>query len=143
MAIINRTAIISNEDTESCLRKILREEGYELTPLRACGEMGVDIVAKRGRKSFYIEVIGYKSSGPARARDFFQAFFRAVSRIKDGAKNCAIAMPSRAKRGLNQRARQYGESWTRIGEAFPELEIWLVDVENRTYERSTWNYWLK
>lgn len=136
-------AIISNKDAESCLRKILEAEGYELTSHRTYGETGVDIIAKRGRKSFYIEVIGYKSSGPARAKDFFQAFFRAISRIKDGAKNCVIAMPIQAERGLNRRAHQYGESWTRIGEAFPELQIWLVNVGSCSYKKTPWNCWLK
>lgn len=134
---------INNEDTEDCLRKLLKAEGYDLTPYRLHGETGVDILAKKATVSLYIEVIGYKAAGPARAKDFFEAFFRAISRIKDGAKKCVIAMPSLAERGLPNRARQYGKVWTRLGEAFPELEIWLVDTEKGTYKRTKWNQWLK
>ena len=134
-------SIVRNDDTENCLREILQGEGYDLTPRRGIGETGVDIVAKKGSEEFHIEVIGHKSSGPARAKDFYEAFFRAVSRLKDGAKRCVIAMPHLAKRGLPARARQYGVAWERIGIAFPELQIWLVNVEKKTYEKSEWNRW--
>ncbi len=101
-------AIITSNSTERCIRSLLEVQGYQLSSPRAPGETGFDILAQKGRKRIYIEVIGYKASGPARARDFFQAFFRAISRIKDGAKYCVIAMPSLAERGLVQRAHQYG-----------------------------------
>ena len=52
-------------------------------------------------------------------------------------------MPSLAERGLPKRASQYGEAWTRIGEAFPELQIWLVDVDKFSYTKTSWNCWLK
>jgi len=136
-------AIITSNSTECCIRSLLEVQGYQLSSPRAPGETGFDILAQKGRKSIYIEVIGYKTSGPARAKDFFQAFFRAISRIKDGAKYCVIAVPSLAERGLVKRAYQYGEAWTRIGEAFPELQIWLVDVDNFSYKTTSWNYWLK
>ena len=134
-------SIVKNEETEGCLRELLVTEGYQLSKERCWGETGVDIIAKRGGENIHIEVMGYKSSGPARAKDFFQGFFRAVSRVKDGATVCALAMPVNAKQGLPARASQYGEAWTRIGNAFPELEIWLVDIDQRTYEKSIWNQW--
>jgi hypothetical protein len=134
-------SIVKNSFAERCLRETLQSEGYKLSPNRQFGETGVDVIASRGDDIFHIEVIGYKSSGPARAKDFYESFFRAVSRLKDGAKRCVIAMPNFAKRGLPTRARQYGEAWIRIGKAFPELEIWLIDVENKTIERSSWNQW--
>jgi len=136
-------AIITNKDTEYFLRKLLEAEGFRLTPYRTHGETGFDIFAEKDGKSFHIEVIGYKSSGSARAKDFYEAFFRAISRIKEGAERCIIAMPSLAERGLPQRARQYGEAWTRIGKAFPELQIWLIDTENQTYKVTHWNHWLR
>ena len=127
-----------------CLRTILIEiEGYELSKLLPNGFTGCDIIAQKGRETIHIEVIGYKTSGPARARDFFQAFFRAISRIRIGATHCVIAMPDRAKRGLPIRAHNYGQAWTRIGNAFPELQIWLVDVDRCSYEVTSWNSWLK
>ena len=134
-------SLVKNADAEQCLRGILKNQGYELSPERRHGETGVDVIARQADDTFHIEVIGYKSSGPARAKDFYESFFRAVSRLKDGAETCVIAMPSNAKRGLPARASHHGEAWTRIGQAFPELAIWLIDVEDRTIERSTWNQW--
>ena len=135
-------AIVSNKDTENCLRAILKSNGYTLNPERAYGETGVDILALKGQEESHIEVIGYKSSAPARAKDFYESFFRAVSRLKDGATRCVIAIPINAKHGLPARARQYGEAWTRIGHTFPELEIWLVDIENKALTRTMWNDWV-
>ena len=132
-----------NSEVERCLRTLLETDGFELTPCRTHGETGVDIIAKKGVKSLHIEVIGYKARGPACAKDFFEAFFRAISRINDGAKTCIIAQPTAAEKGLPKRARQYGEAWRRIGETFPELQIWLIDTENYTYKASEWNDWLR
>lgn len=136
-------SIVKNSDAEQCLRAILKSEGYELNPTRRFGETGVDVIAIRDADTFHIEVIGYKSSGPARAKDFYEVFFRAISRLKDGAKNCVIAMPINAKIGLPARASHYGTAWARIGVAFPELEIWLIDTEKIAIERSTWCEWGK
>ena len=133
---------VTNAATEACLRDLLGREGYSLNDPRGIGELGVDIVATNGSEEIHIEVIGYKSSGPARAKDFYEAFFRAVSRIKDGATRYVIAMPHLARRGLPQRARQYGVAWSMIGETFTGLEIWLVDVEDKVLDRSRWNDWL-
>lgn len=44
-----------------------------------------------------------------------------------------------ARRG----ARQHRVAWTRIAQAFPELEIWLVDVEALDYQRTSWMEWLR
>jgi hypothetical protein len=134
-------SIVTNSDTERCLRTVLKSEGYELSFERGYGETGVDVIASRDSDTVHIEVIGYKSSGPARAKDFYESFFRAISRVKDGAKRCVIAMPINAKIGLPARANQYGIAWNRIGAAFPELEIWLIDINNMVIERSTWDAW--
>jgi hypothetical protein len=135
-------SLIKSSDAEEALRHALRAEGFRLTQKRANGETGVDILATRRGRTVHIEVIAFKSSAPARSKDFMQSFFRAISRIKDGATRCVIALPSRWENGLPQRARQYGVAWRRIGNAFPELEIWLIDVPKRSYEASTWNEWL-
>jgi len=134
---------VNNKDAEECMRELLKAEGYELDKTKKHGETGVDILATKGRESFHIEVIGYKSSGPARARDFFEAFFRVISRLNNGATHCVIAMPKQAVKGLPRRAEQYRIAWNRIEKAFPELEVWLIDVENRTYERAEWGVWLR
>lgn len=135
-------SIVKNSAAEKCLREILEREGYVLSPELGPGQTGVDIVAERNGSQIHIEVIGHKSSGPARAKDFYEVFFRAVSRLKDGATECVIALPDLAVRGLPARARQYGVAWYRIGDAFPELQIWLVDIDAKKYEKTTWNQWL-
>lgn len=135
-------SIVSGENTERCLRQLLKDEGYRLSPLRKCGETGVDIIARKSNETLYIEVIGFKSSPPARSKDFYQVFFRAISRIKDNVKSCVIALPERFQRGFPGRVKQYRVGWERIGKAFPELEIWLIDVDNNKYKRTKWSEWL-
>lgn len=134
-------SIISNSAAESALRVALERQGFALSNPRGNGETGVDILAAKDGKAIYIEVIGHKSSPPARAKDFFESFFRAISRIKDGAELCVIALPDLAERGLPSRAAHYGTAWKRLGDAFPEVEIWLVNVKKQTYERTSWNQW--
>src|SRR5207237_741037 len=134
-------ALVSNQETEECLRACLTAEGYALSVLRTHGQTGVDILAKKGDEEVFIEVIGFKQSPPARAKDFYEVFFRAVSRLVNGAKHCVIALPRRSELGLPARAKHYGEAWPRIGKAFPELSIWLVDTEARSYRRTTWDEW--
>jgi hypothetical protein len=135
-------SIVSNQAAETSLRRALEREGYTLNRLRNYGETGVDILATLGATKLYIEVIGHKSSPPARSKDFYEAFFRAISRTSEGAEHCVMALPNLAGRGLPSRAKHYGAAWRRLGEAFPELQIWLIDVENDTYEKSSWNRWL-
>ena len=54
--------------------------------------LGEGLKEVRAAECPYIEVIAYKSSGPARAKDFYEAFFRAISRLDDGATECVIAI---------------------------------------------------
>ena len=70
--------------------------------------------------------------------DFYQVFFRAVSRLNLGATKCVMAMPNEFGRGLTSRVNQHRVAWIRIGEVFPELEIWLVDVTKGEIERLQW-----
>jgi hypothetical protein len=130
-----------NKEVESALRNRLISEGYSLTKMRGKGETGVDIVAERNGHKCYIEVIGFKKNPSMRSKDFFEVFFRAISRLKVGAHQIIIALPSRFGNGLNQRAQNYGEAWHRLGKAFPELAIWLVDGDGN-YKETTWNEWI-
>jgi poly-gamma-glutamate capsule biosynthesis protein CapA/YwtB (metallophosphatase superfamily) len=132
---------VANVEVETCLREILIRDGYSLNPQRSHGETGVDIVATRNGERYHIEAIGYKVSGPARAKDFYESFFRIVSRLNDGATHCVLALSQRAKVGLPARAKQHRVAWLRIADAFPELEIWLVDTQSRSYTRTTWREW--
>jgi len=106
---------VSNPRAEDAVRRIMMSEGYKVSSPRARGETGVDLIATRGEERIHIEVIGYSDKPPKRALDFFQAFFRAVSRLKDGATSCVIALPKEYQRGLPQRVAQYGPAWNRLG----------------------------
>ena len=108
-----------------------RERGY--------GETGADIIARQDDTEIHIEVIGYKKQGPMRGKDFFEEFFRAVSRLNNpNVTTCVMAMPKEFGLGLRTRANNHRVAWERIGDAFPELEIWLVDVANNEVERLLW-----
>jgi hypothetical protein len=135
-------AVITNRQVEGCLRDCLRREGFELTQSKGNGETGVDLIATKGRRHAYIEVIGFRSQPPTRSRDFFEIFFRAISRLEDGAKEIVVALPARFGEGLPSRAKHYGEAWRRIGAAFPELRIWLVNPKENTYRETKWSDWL-
>lgn len=135
--------LIPNNEVERVLRICLRKDSYKLSSPRKHGETGVDLIAQKGNKKHFIEVIGFQGAKSERSKQFYEIFFRSISRLKDGAKSIVIALPERFGNGLNQRASQYGEAWTRIGEAFPELEIWLVNCEQPySYNRTKWNDWL-
>src|SRR5438067_561073 len=92
--------LVKSDDVEAALRKILKKDGYSLCRQRRVGENGVDILAKRRSKMLHIECIGYKSSRPARAKDFYESFFRVTSRLNDGATRLILAMSHRAGVGL-------------------------------------------
>lgn len=132
----------SGEQVESVLRRLLPRQGYQLlNNPRKQGETGADIIARKGDVQVFIECIGYQENPPLRSKQFYEGFFRTVSRLKDGATRCVLALPTRFNKGRNQRAKQYGEAWTRIGDAFPELEIWPVNVKGNTYDEHKWNDW--
>jgi len=135
------SSTISSDSVENCLRKILLTEGYSLSRKRQYGETGVDILAKKDKEIFHIEVIGYKSSPPRRSMEFYQVFFRAISRLEDQSSHCVLALPVQFRVGLPQRVNQYRTAWNRIAKAFPELEIWLINVEVSTYQRTKWSDW--
>jgi hypothetical protein len=134
-------AVVTSRDVETAVRLVLAERGYELSIVRTHGETGADIVGTKGDDIVHIEAIALKSSPPARAKDFYESFFRAVSRLTPTRSACAIALPARFGMGLHQRARAIGIAWQRIGAAFPELEIWLVDTENGSIKQTSWSSW--
>jgi hypothetical protein len=134
---------VPNIEVERVLRVLLSKEGYSLSHRRGHGETGVDIVASKDDESWHIECIGYKSSGPARAKDFYESFFRVVSRLNDDAKHLVVALARQAEVGLPARAKQHRLAWERIAVSFPELEIWLVDTDEHVLLRKTWAEWSK
>lgn len=129
---------------ENCLRELLIEEGYKLNKKTGLGKLGPDIKATKDNENWYIKVIGFEQTGIERIQDFYEAFFQAVSRLNN--KDCnhiIIAMPKAAIKILPIRAKIYKVAWERIAKVFPELEIWLVDIENKKYQKTSWTYWLK
>jgi hypothetical protein len=136
-------AIVTGKEVEAVVRTVLAQEGYKTSVERGYGETGTDIIAKKKSELLHIEAIAFKSSPPARARDFYEVFFRAVSRLDDGVTASVIALPSRFGMGLPQRAKAIGRAWGRIGTAFPELKIWLVDTYDGSIVRTEWNSWEK
>jgi hypothetical protein len=134
-------AVVSADKVEEIVRQQLEDEGYALSAARLHGQNGTDIVAKTGDQCLHIEAIASKESPSARAKDFYEAFFRATSRLKDGATLCIVALPARFGMGLPQRAKAAGPAWQRIGKAFPELQIWLIDSEARSIKRTCWSDW--
>ena len=133
----------TSAQVERVLRRYLASEGYELSKRLANGETGADVIARRGGEVIYIEVIGFDRSPPRRSKDFYESFFRAVSRLNEGVTSVVIALPSRFARGMAQRARHHRVAWARIGKAFPELAIWLVDIEGELCHPRSWNEWLR
>lgn len=128
---------MSNPETEKHLRTFLEKEKFELSKERNIGELGVDIIAKKEMKSYYIECIGYNKRNPIRSKHFFEAFFRAISRLNQNADSIVIALPYLFKKGITKRIKQYYVGWERIGNAFPELELWFVSKDG--VEQHKWN----
>ena len=130
---------VANEAVVDALRTALQKQGYKVSPRRPFGAHGADVIAEKDDEKVVVEVIGYKSAGPSRRSDFAVAFWVAIGRVDDypGAQ-VAIAMPSQFGEGLGARLDPRRAAWKRIGKAFPELEIWLVDVLNKDYERYPW-----
>jgi hypothetical protein len=137
------SAIISSKEVERVVRNELLNQGYEISKERGHGETGADLIARRKGEKLCVEAIAFKQPAPARSKDFYEVFFRAVSRLKDDATLCVIALPSRFGMGLKQRAKAIGPAWCRIGESFPELEIWLVNTTEDSIDRNDWNSWSK
>jgi hypothetical protein len=133
----------TSKEIENCLRGLIAEEGYKLSKKTGLGKLGPDIKATKENENWYIEVVGFEEPGIERIQDFYQAFFQAVSRLNN--KDCrhiVIAMPKKAAKILSIRAKIYKVAWERIANIFPELEIWLVDVENQKYQKTSWIYWV-
>lgn len=135
--------LITSAQVDEAVRQVLVADGFQVSESKANGETGVDLLATRPGKTWHIETIAYKVAPWQRSYDFYASFFRAMSRLKDGATSIAIALPADFGTGLAQRASHYGEGWRRIGDAFPELEIWLVDCATPTITRSSWSSWLQ
>jgi len=136
--------IVTKTEVENCLKELLAKEGYELHDRGFLAKLSSDIKATKDNESWYVEVLGYGTSGRERVGDFYRAFFQSISRLNnEDCKHIAIAMPESSRKIMHIRAKVYEKAWERIAKVFPELEIWLVDVENKKYQKTTWYYHLK
>lgn len=131
--------VVANEAVVDALRAALHKKGYSVLPKRPFGAQGADIVAEKRDEKIVAEVIGYKVAGPSRHSDFAVAFWAAIGRVDQFPNTkVAIALPSRFIQGFGARLDSRRGVWKRIGMAFPELEIWFVDVTREDYERYPW-----
>ena len=139
---LTRHSGMTSAETEHNLRGFLLSRGYKLSePLTINGANGPDLIAERDGLKSYIEIIGYKPSGSARSRDFYEAFFRCIWRLRLGAEHIVLACPFHFRDGLNERIRNLGDAWLRLGSAFPELELWFVYPSPTLVTCAAWNCW--
>jgi hypothetical protein len=134
--------LVSSADTETRIRSYLNARGYKLSPPHQTnGATGPDIIAEYNGRKIFIEVIEYKSSRSARSRDFFECFFRCVSRLSLGADLIVLACPYAFQNGIAERTTHYNRGWLRLGCAIPELELWFVYQHKPAISCAAWNYW--
>jgi len=131
--------LVEAADVERVIRKYLRDSGYSLSSPRTYGQTGVDITAKRDQSTCFVEIIGFQSHPPTRSREFYEAFFRVISRDRNNLCDVLVlALPRRFKDGMRQRKQQYSVAWGKLGNAFPNLRLWYVDTEKDIVEEYPW-----
>jgi hypothetical protein len=132
--------LVEANDVEQVVRRYLGSKGCILSPHKEHGQTGVDIVARHGKSTWFVEVIGFQSHPPIRSREFYEAFFRVISRDRDNPDHILVlALPKRFKNGMSQRKQQYPVAWGKLGGAFPNLRLWYVDTEHNTVEEYLWS----
>jgi len=132
--------LVEAKDVELVIRRYLEMRGCTLSPRKGRGQTGADITAKCGKVTWFVEVIGFQSHPPTRSREFYEAFFRVISRDRGNPDDVlVIGLPKRFKDGMKQRKEQYPVSWEKLGKAFPNLRLWYVDVERDTLEECSWS----
>lgn len=132
--------LVEAEAVEQVIRRYLEGKGCTLSPPKKRGQTGPDILAKGGKFTYFVEVIGFQEHPPTRSREFFEAFFRVISRDRKNASNdiLVLGIPKRFKDGMKQRKQQYRVAWGKLAKAFPNLWVWYVDTEQKTVEKYTW-----
>jgi len=131
--------LVEAADIERVIRRYLEESGYSLSSPRKYGQTGVDVAAQRGRSTCFVEIIGFQSHPPTRSREFYEAFFRVISRDRNNPHDILVlALPKRFKDGMRQRKQHYSVAWDKLGKAFPNLRLWYVDTEKDAVEEYQW-----
>lgn len=132
--------IVQAKAVEQVIRRHLEGKGCSLSPPKGQGQTGADIVARHDKLAYFVEVIGFQVTPPIRSREFYEAFFRVISRYRDNSDDVLVlALPRRFKDGMRQRKQQYGVAWKKLGEAFPNLMIWYIDTDKSTVEEYFWS----
>ena len=118
-----------NSEAEIHLRTILKAESEwsVLNAPKRNGETGTDVLAIKNGTLYFIEVIGYKSSGPARSKDFFEGFWRTISRLEK-AKNISQAPKASCHQACFGFARKF-----QAGHGTTAFTIRHRLVQNRPY----------
>ena len=107
---------------------------------RGNGETGADIIAQKNGVTTFIEIIGFQSSPPLRSREFYESFFRVISRDNNNLDDVLVlALPNRFRIGMPQRKKQYLFAWGKLGSAFPNLQIWYINNESQTIDKHSWS----
>lgn len=65
---------------EQLIRKYLEDRECQLSTPKKSGETGPDTAAKSGKSTWFVEVIGFQESLWIFSREFYEAFFRIISR---------------------------------------------------------------
>jgi hypothetical protein len=131
--------LVNSEDVENAIRGYLIKQRFVLSETKQRGETGCDLVATRGAERLFIEIIGFQSVAPIRSREFYELFFRTISRDTGRQEDrLVMALPARFAIGMAQRKRQYGLAWNKIGATFPNLEIWYIDTVTGQVKECTW-----
>ncbi|MCL0057581.1 hypothetical protein M1N05_00730 [Dehalococcoidales bacterium] len=132
--------LVKAKDVEQVVRRYLEGKGCTLSPPKKYGQTGTDITAKCGKSTWFVEVIGFQSHPPTRSREFYEAFFRVISRDRNNPDDALVlALPKRFKNGIRQRKQQYPVAWEKLGKAFPNLRLWYVDIEKNIVEEYPWS----
>jgi hypothetical protein len=131
--------LVTAEAVETVVRRYLLAKGFNLSEAKKSGETGCDLIANKGEERLLIEIIGFQSVPPIRSREFYELFFRTISRDenKEGDR-LVMALPARFANGMAQRRKHYGISWQKLGASFPNLEIWYVDTAKSGVTECNW-----
>jgi len=121
---------------EQVIRRYLEGKGCTLSHPKKRGQTGPDIVARHGKYTWFVEVIGFQEKPWIRSREFYEAFFRIISRDRDNPADdtLVLGLPKRFKDGMRQRKQQYPVAWEKLSKAFPNLRVWYADTTQNTIE---------
>ena len=133
--------VVEAEAVEKVIREYLEAKGYKLSPPKRRGQTGPDIVARHNKSTYFVEIIGFQEVPSIRSREFYEAFFRVISRDRDNPADdvLVLGLPKRFKDGMRQRKQQYSIAWEKLGKTFSNLWLWYVDTELNGIEEYPWS----